>query len=831
MNRLFLFVILFFSLTSLKSQISTNFLPSNVNPLELRPSDIPSEQILQQMGFSESQISEALDFKYSRGKYAQTQQDTSSENTIIKNNVSQFYENFGDTIIKDTTTFPIAKIYGQDIFRNNKLEFYNKALDAKAPENYKVGPGDEISISVWGYSQFSENLQVDSRGYINPSSYGRIYVKGLTFKKMRSVLKNRFSTFLDMKNSEIDVTLSYSRVITVNIVGEVYNPGSYTISAINTAFNALIAANGPTQIGTVRNIYIKRDGKIVDSLDVYHFLFKPMRARDIYLQDGDYIFVPPASNVVRIKGEINRPYTYEVKNGENVLDAIKYAGGFTTNAFSDLITMKRLDYNSIKVYDIHKDHLKETKIRNGDELIVNPIQNKLSNVVSVQTDIGVSGDYEYIKGERILDLLYRSKCIDDKTFLERAYVIRLNQDRTRSHITLNLDKILNDPSHEQNILLQEYDLIRVLSIDDFDDIFSVIVHGAVRKSGIYDYGISMTLQDILLKAGGITQEAEGSRVEISRIMNYNASTKKLKPQRTIVKTIPIGDELILSLEAQEFQLEPFDQIFVRSNPDFEPAQNIVLSGEVKYPGVYTLSRKDEKISSLISRSGGFTDYAFLEGVKMYRKFEVLNDDLADINISDQLMDSLFDNPGQARIYFNELNNKNQEIFREKETEYQYNMVYLDLEKALRKRDSKHNIVLTEGDSIVIPKIMDLVHITGDLTNLEGNSISAPHFNRRRAHYYVNNFAGGYSKKNNNKKNTVVVYPNGIAKKTLNFGLFSVSPKVKKGSTIMVAGKTKKEKKKKGQPIDWNRQIENAMLKVTAVLTLWLLVERVNGSAQ
>ncbi len=831
MNRLFLFVILFFSLTSLKSQISTNFLPSNVNPLELRPSDIPSEQILQQMGFSESQISEALDFKYSRGKYAQTQQDTSSENTIIKNNVSQFYENFGDTIIKDTTTFPTAKIYGQDIFRNNKLEFYNKALDAKAPENYKVGPGDEISISVWGYSQFSENLQVDSRGYINPSSYGRIYVKGLTFKKMRSVLKNRFSTFLDMKNSEIDVTLSYSRVITVNIVGEVYNPGSYTISAINTAFNALIAANGPTQIGTVRNIYIKRDGKIVDSLDVYHFLFKPMRARDIYLQDGDYIFVPPASNVVRIKGEINRPYTYEVKNGENVLDAIKYAGGFTTNAFSDLITMKRLDYNSIKVYDIHKDHLKETKIRNGDELIVNPIQNKLSNVVSVQTDIGVSGDYEYIKGERILDLLYRSKCIDDKTFLERAYVIRLNQDRTRSHITLNLDKILKDPSHEQNILLQEYDVIRVLSIDDFDDIFSVIVHGAVRKSGIYDYGISMTLQDILLKAGGITQEAEGSRVEISRIMNYNASTKKLKPQRTIVKTIPIGDELILSLEAQEFKLEPFDQIFVRSNPDFEPAQNIVLSGEVKYPGVYTLSRKDEKISSLISRSGGFTDYAFLEGVKMYRKFEVLNDDLADINISDQLMDSLFDNPGQARIYFNELNNENQQIFREKETEYQYNMVYLDLEKALRKRDSKHNIVLTEGDSIVIPKIMDLVHITGDLTNLEGNSISAPHFNRRRAHYYVNNFAGGYSKKNNNKKNTVVVYPNGIAKKTLNFGLFSVSPKVKKGSTIMVAGKTKKEKKKKGQPIDWNRQIENAMLKVTAVLTLWLLVERVNGSAQ
>ena len=186
--------------------------------------------------------------------------------------LSKFYKIFEDTLVLDSTSYPKARIYGQDIFRNNTLSFYQKALDAKAPENYKVGSGDEISISVWGYSEFSETLLVDSRGYITPSSYGRIYVKGLTFKKMRSLLKSKFSSFLDMKNSEIDVTLSYSRVITVNIVGEVYNPGSYSIPAINTAFNALIAAKGPNQLGTVRNIYIKRDGKTIDSLDVYQFL-------------------------------------------------------------------------------------------------------------------------------------------------------------------------------------------------------------------------------------------------------------------------------------------------------------------------------------------------------------------------------------------------------------------------------------------------------------------------------------------------------------------------------------------------------------------------------
>lgn len=573
-----------------------NFLPSNVNPNDLRPSDIPSEQILREMGFSDSQIEEAMDFKYSRGRYAENSQDTAKET----NRVEVFYQAFGDTLVQDTSRFPKARIFGQNIFRNNKLSFFQKALDAKAPENYKVGPGDEISISVWGYSQFSETLDVDDRGYINPSSYGRIYVKGLTFKKMRSILKNKFSTFLDMKNSEIDVTLSYSRVITVNIVGEVYNPGSYTIPAINTAFNALVAARGPNQLGTVRNIYIKRNGKTVDSLDVYQFLFNPSRSQDIYLQDGDYLFVPPANNIVEIQGSVNRPYTYEMKNYETVAQAIKYAGGYTTNAFKDLITLKRIDYDSKKVYDINKQNIEKTNLQNGDEIIINSISNKLSNVVSIKGDIGVSGDYEYVRGEKLLGLLNRAKFISDKTFLERAYIIRLNPDRTKSHITVNLKNIITDPLDEENILLQEYDIIRVLSIDDFDDAFSVSIMGAVRKKGVFDFGIGMTLEDILLQAGGFTQDAEGSRVEVSRIIDYDSKLNKLNPRRAIVNTIQIGDGLILNNDAQSFQLQPFDQVFVRSNPDFEAPQNIVLSGEVKYPGVYTLLEKNERKVRLIN---------------------------------------------------------------------------------------------------------------------------------------------------------------------------------------------------------------------------------------
>jgi protein involved in polysaccharide export with SLBB domain len=803
------------------------FLPSNANPEDLRPSDIPSEQVLKQMGLSDEEISEAMDFKFSRGKHENEEDrlQRGEGNTAL----AKFYNSLGDSLITDTLTYPKAKIYGQDIFRNNKLSFYQKALDAKAPENYKVGSGDEISISVWGYSEFSETLLVDDRGYITPSSYGRIYVKGLTFKKMRSLLKSKFGSFLDMKNSEIDVTLSYSRVITVNIVGEVYNPGSYTIPAINTAFNALIAAKGPNQIGTVRNIYIKRDGKTVDSLDVYQFLFNPTRSQDIYMQDGDYLFVPPAKHIVEVSGAVNRPYTYEAKLGESVARIIKYAGGYSTNAFSDVITLKRIEYNTIKVNDVHKDHAQSTTVQHGDEIIVNTISHKLSNVVSIKSSIGVEGDYEFIRGEKLLSLLNRAKCIDEKTFEPKVYIIRLNKDRTKSHITVNLGSILEDNNHKDNILLNEYDIVRVLSVDDFDDNFLVSVLGAVRNSGDFDFGVGMTLQDVLLQAGGLTQQAEGSRIEVSRIMEYDISSNKLKPRRTIVKTIKIGEDLVLSSEAQEFNLQPFDQVFVRKNPDFEAAKNIVLNGEVKYPGTYILLSKNEKISSVIKRAGGLTNYAYLDGVKMFRKFEIIKDKKnQELHISKELKKSILADPVLALIYTNDLRKgeiNQQNIFGDENKYFAYDMVYLNLEKAMGSKSSKHNLVLIEGDSIIVPKTMDVVHITGELMNLEGKSISAPHFNRTRANYYVNNFAGGFTKENK-KSNTLVVYPNGITKKSINFGLFTLSPRIKKGSTIIVTNKVRKEKKEKENPIDWNKQIENAMLKVTAVLTLWLLVDKV-----
>ena len=813
------------------SNINTSFLkflPSNKSASDLRPSDIPSSQVLKQIGLSDNEIKEALDFKYSRGNYSKIKQDTNTSFSSLQ----KLYSSFDDTLIIDSTSFPKGKIFGQDIFRNQDLSFFQKALDAKAPENYKVGPGDEISISIWGFNEFSETLEVDERGYISPSSYGRIYVKGITFKNMRSILKKKFSTFFDMQNSEIDVSLSYSRVITVNIIGEVYNPGSFTIPAINTAFNALIASGGPNQIGSVRNIYIKRDGKTVDSLDVYKFLFNPLISNDIYMQDGDYIFIPPAENLVEIIGEVNRPYTYEAKDGESVGDMIKYSGGFTTTAFRDIITLKRLDYNNLKVYDVIKADLYQENISDGDQIVVNKISNKISNVVTLKGDVGVSGDYEFKENEKILDLLSRAKCISNKTFLDKVYIIRLNEDRSKQHLSINLNNIISDPKHDDNILLKEYDIVHVLSVDKFDDEFFISVQGAVRNPSTFSFGNGMSLQSALILSGGLTQQAQGSRVEVSRIMEYDIATNKLKPRRTVVKNIEVGNDLTLSESAEDFILQPFDQVFVRSNPEFEPAENITILGEVKYPGTYSILRKNEKVSSLIKRAGGLTNYAYVDGVKMFRKFNVkesIREESLEMNISDDLKKSILNSPDVAAIYANEVEEKSKAFFAEensaKISKENTDIVYLNLDKALKNNESRFNLVLNKGDSIVIPQILDVVHISGELMNLEGNSISAPFFTRKRANYYVKNFAGGFSKEND-RSNTIVVYPNGIAKKSRNYILFKISPKVTKGSTIRVASKNIKQKKQKESKVDWNKQIENAMLKISAVLTLWVLVDRV-----
>ena len=309
-------------------------------------------------------------------------------------------------------------------------------------------------------------------------------------------------------------------------------------------------------------------------------------------------------------------------------------------------------------------------------------------------------------------------------------------------------------------------------------------------------------------------------------MDYDISSNRLKPRREVIKTIKIGEELMLSSEAEAFMLQPFDQVFVRENPDYEEPVNIVLMGEVKYPGTYSLLSKDENISSVIKRAGGLTNYAFVDGAKMYRQFKspIINDDK--LNIPNNLLDSILTDAELTNIYNLELldreRQKSENLILDS---IMYDIVYFDMQKAISKPSSKHNLALREGDSIIVPRTLDIVQVTGELNNIEGNSISAPFFGKR-ANYYIRNFAGGYSK-DNKKSNTIVLHANGVTRKAMNFGLFSISPKVKPGSTIKVISEHKVKRKKKDD-IDYNKHIESVITKITAVMSLYLLIERVNN---
>ena len=819
-NKILLLLLTIFSLSTFSQNVDATylkFLPSNANPADLRPSDIPSEQVMIQMGLTNDEIQQALNFKNGNGDYSS--KDTSS-NSVDK--VNLFYKNLGNIVSLDSLSYPRAKIYGQDIFRKNEINFFQNSTNATAPSNYEIGPGDELSITVWGNSDYSTVVIVDEKGYISPSGFGRIYVKGLSLKNTKLLIRKK----LGMNNSDMDVSLIYSRVIIVNIVGEVYNPGSYAIPAINTAFNALMIAKGPTQIGSVRNIYIKRNGEVVDSLDVYQFLFNPKNTNDIYLQDGDYIVVSAASNLVEVSGEVNRPYTYEVKSTDNIEDLIQYAGGYTSDASKNIVTLKRFENEFLLLHDVHSNDLSSTYLESADEIIVNKLQRKISNYISLEGSIGVEGDYEFIQGETLFELLKRANCIGSHLYTTNAYVLRLQEDRTRKNIRINLNNVLEDQSSEDNITLQEYDIITVMSVEDFDDDYFVEVFGSVRNAGTFIYGKGLNLSDVINLSGGIKQEASGSRIEVSRVLEINNS--KISTKRSVVLIAEINEDLSLKSEFNNFELHENDQVFIRKNPDYKDPINIIISGEVKYPGTYALLSEGDRISDLIKRCGGLTSNAFSEGVRLYRKTEILEKKSNINHISEDFKNVILSDTSLYKKYSEDLlkSELNKSYIPQQTGEFEYNIVSFNLEKALNI-NSQHNIVLLEGDSLIIPQSVDVVYVTGDLFNYEGNGINVPYIEMKRANYYVNNFAGGYSE-NNNKNRTVVVYPNGSVKRSVNYGLFTLSPKVKRGSIIKLMSK-EEIRNMSSVPLDWNVTIEKTLIKLTGVMSLYLLINRIQGS--
>jgi protein involved in polysaccharide export with SLBB domain len=520
-------------------------------------------------------------------------------------------------------------------------------------------------------------------------------------------------------------------VITVNIVGDVFNPGSYSIPALNTAFNALLASGGPTDLGSVRTIFVKRQGQTVRTLDIYKFLLDPNSSTDFFLENNDYIFVPPAEKVASIGGEVNRPYKYELIDGEDLSDLVKYAGGLTAKAYTKAVQVKRFSGNQYILLDVNLDSLTKVKgkfsLMNGDEVLIGTVPQNIFRFVKVSGAVMQPGEYSFNEGMRISDVLSQSHGLKGTAMTDRAYIIRKNSDLTSQYVTFIPENIIKNPGSAENFKLQNLDEIVFFDKLTFVDTVKVTVEGAVRLPGKYTYANGMTLNDLLFTAGGLKPEAANTRIEISRYDSSNSGAPK------VVQTFAIDQDLHVVSPGASFALRPFDFVFIRSVSALDTQMVVTLTGEVMYPGVYALTSKEEKLVDVVQRAGGLTQWADANEATLVRKE---------------------DNRG---------------------------LVFMELDKALKDPQGRFNILLKAGDKIDIPVSNDIVSISGMINFPYKDSLgflNAPWNDGKRAKWYIKKYGLGFAP-DAKRIRTYVIQPGGTVEDPRRWTFIRIYPKVQK----------------------------------------------------
>jgi len=768
--------------------------------------------------------------------------------------------------------------YGKGVFRNKTLTLLNQLEDFQAPDNYIVGIGDEFAISIWGDTEYSGEFEINEDGYIQPPRMPRLYLKGLTHKASVELIKENFANQYNTrdKDTQIEVVLNYSRLITVGIYGEVFQPGSYKMSALNTAFNALTAAGGPNETGSVRTITVRRSGEPDKILDVYKYLDNPSVIDEFYLRDNDIIHVPTSGKLVRVNGAVKRPMRYEMAPNEGLVNAIDYAGGFGARAYKSNIQIERYGDDEKVLVDVDFKQLlasgRDKKLMTGDQIQVYTIEKEYENFVAVEGEVEVAGNYELTTGTRISDII-RKAGVKDNSLTERAYVIRRDDDMSKKYIPIDINNILSNPASEDNIELRSFDIIRIAAKSDFEDNFSYFVEGHVRNPGEFRYDENLKVKDAVFFAKGTVKDA--ARYGYIQRIDGNDKRKWLR----VDLQEAVGDPG----SSANKSLLPNDVLVIFPKDRFEDKDvRVEIEGAVRIPGDFVYS-PNMTLSDIVYLAGGLREEA-AEGRIEISRIEIDEEKKTQVNIATVRVDRrlvLEGQQGEFKI------KPYDQIFvrRAPEFELQQNIqlggevvypgtytltdkqetilsviqraggltdaafpkgatlvrmedslgqVILDLDRAIKNPGSRFNYVLKAGDIISIPKHKDLVSIMGAVRypNIDTlGKINTPHHKGRRAKYYVNKYGAGVDRKiKNGRKNLItVVNSNGYVQKTKNYGLFKVYPKVDAGAMVNVDSKPKKDKRR-GEEDDerrreWSEVFSTVIAQATSVLTLLLLADR------
>lgn len=691
------------------------------------------------------------------------------KNETIQNKKKQETE---DSLKKESPkniTDPSERTYGDDVFVSAAVTDISEL--STPPLDYPIGVGDHIVIALWGGAEFQQDYVVGKDGAIFPQGIGKIFVQGLTYENMRGIVSSRFKKSVP-GGTKISVTLGQPRTININVVGNVNKPGPLTVSAFSNAFNVIAKAGGLTQYGNLRSIQIKRGGKLIDELDVYKYLTTGEFGKQIYLDNNDYVIVGFAEKTVLASGPFKRPMYYQLKNSEGLKALLTFTGGLRPDAYASAVKVSRIENQKQLQKDYNADSLlsasAEFLLKDGDVVKVETIRKGIINRIELQGEINYPGVYELRPGEKLFDVIKRAGGVTNNTYLKRAYVFRGAAEENNfnaERMELNLEGLnKNDDRDSFNLELMPYDVVQFFANSDFNQQQYVEIFGEVRKPGkVKKYG-KLTLQDVLLISGGLKPSAEFGRLEISSIVDADSAQKGMKPTRTEMRSYAIQQDLILDKEASNVILKPYDQIYVRKNPDFELQQNIEIKGLVKYPGQYPRLDKYERLSSYIDRAGGITQNADVSGAVLMRRRQTDIRDLG-LPVKNMKTDSL-GNPIKDSVPL--------------ELRYKDEPVSIELYKALKKRNSKYDIILQENDVVFVPEINPFVSVVGNVQSPLKVAFDQQH---KKATYYIDK-AGGYGVKPWRKR-VFVTYANGRSRRTRNFGFLHFYPRVRQGAVVTV----------------------------------------------
>jgi protein involved in polysaccharide export with SLBB domain len=675
----------------------------------------------------------------------------------------------------------IKRTFGSSIFSNTKVDIGAQS-NIGTPNNYVLGSGDKINVDIYGYSQYKQTSTVNSDGFVVLDKAGVVPVSGLTLEMAENKIKNAYSKiFIGLSsgngypaNTFLKLSLTGLRVIKVKVTGEVVAPGTYTMTSFTTLLNAMYSCGGPNDIGTYRDIKLIRNNKILGTLDLYDIVTKGYSNTDFLLKDQDVIYVGPFVSRIAIDGFTKRKGLFELTANERLSDAIIYAGGFDQNAYSDLVKIYRNTSKEKRILDIKSAEFRNTLVQTGDSIVVEKILERFENLVEIEGAVFRPGQYSLNYNPTLLSLIASAQGLKEESVQGRINITRTNDDLSVSNISVNLDDI-------------KAGRITVSSNFDLTEVSYVKIQGAINnvdalKGVEIPYVRNMTIKDLLLRVGGLTEAASLSKVEIVR-RKRNVDPKQIDAQISEIIEFNIAPDISLNSEAENNILLPFDEVFIRTSPNYEKQNFISISGEVIYPGKYGIKFKDEKISDVVARAGGVSPQSYLKGATLVRK--TLLTDFQKTQRED-VLNNLNLNIKVKKIIAKEETGISTEPLTDEEKRLANQItesVGIDLEKILQNPGSNEDLILNDGDEIMIPKRLQTIRVEGEVLY----PTTVKYIPSLTFIDYVSR-SGGFTKKSAAGK-AFIIYPNGSVDRTRKFLFVKIYPKVEPGSEIIVPGKT------------------------------------------